>query len=58
MLDDYKKTVFPRGKKGSIKEIVMRIFVGEIGHQNIDNSELLNCLGACHSCACVGKSNY
>lgn len=51
-----RKQDFQGGKKGSIKEIVMRIFVGEIGHQDIDNSELLNCLGACHICACVDKS--
>lgn len=33
------------GKMDPLEEIVMRIFMGEISHQNSDNSHILNCWG-------------
>lgn len=42
---NYKETELSevKKKKDPLEEIVMRIFMGEIGHQNSDNSQVLNC---------------
>lgn len=40
-----RKQDFFGGKMDPLEEIVMRIFMGEISHQNSDNSYILNCLG-------------
>lgn len=37
--------IFFGGKMDPLEEIVMRIFMGEISHQNSANSYILNCLG-------------
>ena len=45
MLDNYKETGFSGKKIDPLEEIVMRILMGEIGHQNSDNSQVFNCWG-------------
>ena len=54
MLDNYKETGFFLGKMDPLEEIVMRIFMGEISHQNIVS--YIELLRGCHRNACVDKS--